>query len=366
MNKAIFALGFTTLAFGATTFHYRDQARVQRDAADALQARVHELENVPAAPPPPPEPIAAVADASSAIAPAPPPPLSATPPRTVAGFAVVPGPQVPVAGYTMRMDHNRELLENPEYREAMRAQQRIMLLDRYPDLAKAMHLSPDQQERLLDLLADQQMKAMTNMPPFRPDGTPPDENAVREFQQRMTKQQQDNQGELTALLGSSGMEQWKDYQNSLGARMQVRQMTSTFEATGDPLREDQAQALVAAITAENQRRNTEYGVVNKMGGRVTGQTGWTADPTDRTAMFEQMLQRTEQYNKRLHDAVAPVLSGEQLASFDAAQDRQLQMQRANLRMMRAQFEADSKDGVQQNGLMFNSGFVGATAVEPAR
>lgn len=346
MNKAIFLLAFTTMAFGATSLYFRDQARDERERVDTLQSRVHELEkakSVSAATTAPriAQQVPVVDSAPAVFAAAPPPAPMVTGPATA----------MPVASGMMgfRFDRSRKLMEDPEYREAMRAQQRIMLLERYPDLAAVLHLQPDQKERLLDLLADQQMRGMSNGPPFRADGTPFDENQMREFQERIQAQQRDSQAELTALLGSGGMQQWSEYQNSLGARMQVRQLRSTLEAVGEPLREDQAQSLITAMTAEAQRRNADGS---------NAQSAFVArsgDATDRTAAFEQMLQRTEQYNKRVHDAVAPYLSSQQLASFDASQDRQLVMQRANLKMLRAQSAAEDRDGGPTTNAAFSAG-----------
>ena len=355
MNKAIFLLGFTSLAFGATSLYFRDQVHGERDHVAALHSQIHELEKAKRAP--------AVTAASTlaqqvAVVNSAPAVLPATPP---ASMVAVPATAMPVASGMMgfRFDRSRKLMEEPEYREAMRAQQRVMLLERYPDLAAVLHLQPDQKERLLDLLADQQMRGMTNAPPFRADGTPLDENQRREFQERIQAQQRDNQAELTALLGSGGMQQWSEYQNSLGARMQVRQLRSTLEAVGEPLREDQAQSLITAMTAEAQRRNAEPG----SNAQTVAMTR-SVDATDRTAAFEQMLQRTEQYNKRVHDAVAPYLSSQQLASFDASQDRQLVMQRANLKMLRAQSAAEDRDGGPTTNAVFSAGVT--MAVEPPR
>jgi hypothetical protein len=354
MNKAIFLLGFTTLAFGATSLYFRDQARDELERVDMLQSRVHELEkakNVAAAPTIAQQ--AAIADSTPAV-------FSAAPPP--APMVTGPATAMPVASGMMgfRFDRSRKLMEDPEYREAMRAQQRVMLVERYPDLAAVLHLQPEQKERLLDLLADQQVRGMSNGPPFSGDGTPLDENQMREFQERIQAQQRDSQAELTALLGSSGMQQWSEYQNSLGARMQVRQLRSTLEAVGEPLREDQAQSLITAMTAEAQRRNAE----SASNAQSTAAMTRSVDATDRTAAFEQMLQRTEQYNKRVHDAVAPYLSSQQLASFDASQDRQLVMQRANLKMLRAQSAAEARDGGPVTNAVVSAGVT--MVAEPPR
>ncbi|HEY4368484.1 MAG TPA: hypothetical protein VGN07_14705 [Steroidobacteraceae bacterium] len=341
MNKAIFTLSFTTLAFGATTLYFKEELRDERDRFAALQT--HETAEPPPTPATTTAQVVAPGEWQQSAA-----PVTASRPALIPTPSIAPPLAAPVNRMTgnfamVQLDLSRKLLEDPEYREAMRAQQKIMLLERYPDLGASLHLQPDQQERLIDLLADQQMRAMTNAPPVRTDGQPPDENSMREWNAQMQKQQRDNQAELAALLGDDGLQQWSEYQSTLGARMQVRQLRTVMEAGGEPLRDDQVQSLVTAIANEDQRRNAE---------RVNIQSAALAQPadsTDRTAVFEQMLQRTEQRNKRLHDAVAPYLSSQQLANFDASQSRQLQMQRANLTMIRAQSAANAREGLPANG-----------------
>ena len=343
MSKVVFVLGFTSLAFGATSLYFKDQASSERAQVEALQARVGEIEKLRAAPPPPMLPPPPDVATDSPTPPPPRPVATVAPPPAGAMFSARAGFVAAPFGGDMR-DRTRKLLQDPEYREAMRMQQKVMLPDRYPDLAAALHLTPEQQDKLLDVLADQQMRQMTNTPPFRFNGQQPDQAAIREWQEQAQKLQRENDTEIAAVLGNGGAQEWKDYQNSLGARMQVKQLKSSLESGTEPLRDDQVQSLVTALTTESQRRMAEY--ASNPTAAFTKKIDVT---TDRVAMVEQSLQQTEQYNRRVHDAVAPYLTSSQLASFDASQNRQLEMQRASIKMMRAQSAADARDGVQSNG-----------------
>jgi len=330
MNKVVFVLSFTTLACGATTLYFRDQAAVERERADTLQAQVSQLQ---ASQPQGPAMALQVEPSPAPVEIAPPLPVlksAVALSNTAAPAKMATAGLVPTSTYPAPSDPARKLLEDPAYRAAMRTQQRIMMVERYPDLGAALHLQPDQEQRLLDLLADQQVRDMSQLPPFRSGGQQPDENTLREWHEQAQQQQRQNDAELTALLGNDGMQQWHDYQNTLGPRMQVRQLRYTLDASGDPLREDQVQSLISAFAAENQRRAAEYTTTVPA---LSLQR--SSSPAERLAAYDQTLQQAEQTQRRLHDAVAPYLSNEQLAAFDAAQNRQLELQRANMQMIRA-------------------------------
>ena len=283
------------------------------------------------------------------------------------------------------MDRSRKLMEDPEYRAAMRSQQKMMVAQQYPDLSVALNLSPDQADQLLELLADQQTRNMYERPPFRTDGTP-DENEMREWQRQAEQRQRQNQEEMRALLGDAGMEQWKDYQGTMGARQQVRQLRSVLDSSGLTLQQDQVQPLVNAIAAEQRSlsgmRGTPVmaagiasgaaissvpgGVVPGVGFQQRGPNQISTD--DRAVMMERSIERTEQYNQRLHDAATPYLSSQQLQRFDSMLKTQLDMQRAQVRMMRAQAEAEARGEIppaSSNAMYTPSGSAVMQRLEPA-
>ena len=69
---------------------------------------------------------------------------------------------------------------------------------------------------------------------------------------------------------------------------------------------------------------------------------------------EKSLEFMAQHQKRQRDALARVLTPEQLKIVEDEQSAELQMQRAQLRMMRAQQEAGLLDPAQGNGVGFVS------------
>jgi hypothetical protein len=363
MNRSILLLG-STLVFGSASAYFWQEQRAGEERNAALEARVKELESTLAATRQlPPPPLAATVEES-------PPPVDTSSPPAKAPAA--PQPKLAVSGSfgtvrgaanafvagpsavfrSMRMD---KLMEDPEYRAAMRSQHRMMMASRYPELGEALRLQPEDVDKLMDLLTDQEMANMAGRPPFGEDGQV-DQAAMQEWSKKAQQRQRDNEAQLAGLLGDSGLQEWKDYQQTLGARMQVRQLRGILEGSSDPIRPDQVQPLVEAMAAEQQRvLQTQLRGVNSLapGQRSVTMLGAAGvmqpiTPGNQVAMMEKSLEQTVQNNQRMHDAVASYLTPRQLEQFDKYQNQQLEFQRASLRMMRASAEAEARGEVQQN------------------
>ena len=231
-------------------------------------------------------------------------------------------------------ERQRKLLEDPEYRDAWKRQQKIMMPRMYPDLSKAMQLDEQQTEQLLDVLAEQQLRNMTNRPPFVP-GEAPDEAAMRDWQAQQQRLQSDNQAELAAVLGDAKAQQWKNYQSTLAARSQIRELRSTLEHAGLPLPAEQTENLVAAIAAEQQK---------SLADRQTNRNVFAASVTtgNRAAMFERQVDLTREQQQRIRTAAEPYLSPQQMDYLERMHANQLEMQQINLKMMRVQAEAEAR------------------------
>jgi hypothetical protein len=362
MNRSVLLLG-STLVFGSASAYFWQEQRAGDERNATLEARVKELESTLAATRLPPPPAATVEEAPPPVETSSPPAKAraAPPPPKVAvggmgtfrgaATALVAGPS-PVFR-AMRMD---KLMEDPEYRAAMRSQHRMMMSSRYPDLGEALHLQPDDVDKLMELLTDQEMANMSGQPPFSENGQV-DPAAMQEWSKKVQQRQRDNEAQLAGLLGDSGVQEWKEYQQTLGARMQVKQLRGILEGSSDPIRPDQVQPLVEAMAAEQQRmmQTQLRGFSNVVPGQRTvgmiAPAGATQPftPGNQVAMMEKSLEQTVQNNQRMHDAVAPYLTQRQLEQFDKYQNQQLEFQRASLRMMRASAEAEARGEAQPNG-----------------
>lgn len=191
----------------------------------------------------------------------------------------------------------REMMANPENRRAMQAQHKMALRAMYKDLAGELHLSADQANQLLDLLAQQQMERMQEMRENRGD-----RNALSQANADL---EQKNAAELTALLGDK-YSQYQEYQQSLGERMQVEQIGVQFAAANLPLADSQKKQLITAMVEER---------------KTLPPPTWSQDASPQDNMA-RMRAWQQDYEKRIKDRASSVLSSQQLAQYEELQKAQ--------------------------------------------
>lgn len=340
MNRSIAVLAGATALFASTSAYLWKQERAGRERNAELSARVQELERhssrskslamLPPGQPAPPD---------SGIA----PPQQTAQERSALTHA---SPHietnVPVAFGTHDgfLADNSKLMSDPEYRNLMRAQSRWMLAERYAGLRDALQLRPDEANKLLDLLADQEANMMANMLPMQDQQ--PDPKALQEWQQQAERQQRNDEAQIAALLGDAKMRQWKEYQSSEGARMQVNHLRQVLADSSEPLRQDQVQPLVKAIAAEQARR-----MENTQG---------TAPAEPRQISRAEEIEQLERAvadeirsNERLHDTATQHLSAQQLDEFDRVLQQGVDTQRIFIRMIRANEETEKAGELPAQG-----------------
>jgi hypothetical protein len=223
MTKIALALAIVAIGEGAVTLHLVNRLHEERASAQTLQARVTELERkvpqaaagatfvaVPTQPtvspfgtvkngsaPPAPQAVAGV--------------ITADRPMAVSVFAPA---TAPLDQERMReqvkqnMERQAALMRDPEYRDAMLAQQKMGVRQANPNLVRDLDLTPEQADRLFSTLAEQQMRSMENNVPVM-WGEQPDPAKVQEFQRKMLDQQRANETEIKRVLGD---QKFREYQ----------------------------------------------------------------------------------------------------------------------------------------------------------
>lgn len=335
MNRAIAVLAGATAVFASASAYLWQQERTLREQNAALTARVQELERTPGKPSPftapLPEPAAAspVDDTRTAS------------PEPAANRALAIGRvETPTAAATVNAPvmfstfRNDRLLNDPEYRAAMRSQQRMMLTNRYADLGEALGLQPAEVNGLIELLVDQQVARMNERPPFQPN-IAPDPAAMGEWSRRMQQLQLDQDRQVADLLGEAKLQEFKDYQRTEGARVQVNQLRQLLAGSGEPLTAEQSQPLVKALAAEQDRSQQDMQTVFHSAGNGRLST------EEQARRVETNLEQTLQAHRRLHDAASQYLTSTQLDQLDRLLKQRSDMQRINLRMLRARAEAEA-------------------------
>lgn len=232
-----------------------------------------------------------------------------------------------------RLERQRELLQDPEYREALRKQHRLQLATMYPGLENALGLTAEETERLLDLLAAQRVQDMTEFvdgPRFfrnRPD-------AMRELEATLRERQLRHLEQIEAELGSSVRQKWAEYQETIGQRHRAASLQSQLTAAGSPLDAQQSQALLDALLAEQRHQTNDLSGGGWNTAFASSATlNASIDPSD-------WLRAQEESHQRILAALAPKLNGEQLGQIAKIFARERETQRASLELMQVQgFEA---------------------------
>jgi hypothetical protein len=368
MNKFVLMLLAASVTLGGTTLHLVHELRAERNSARRLAARVAELERATT----PlavfsalPGPLSAPVTESSTAAPAP----ATIPPPQLAAIATVGAISSMPADSPSRVDRMRILQENaarqqallrdPDYRDAMRMQHKAMLAGSYPDLAEELDLTADELDRFMTLLADQRVRAQENQTMSFFDA-PPDAAAVQEMQHAAQAWQQTVDQEIAALLGGDKQRAWKEYQSTLGVRHEVKQLRDSLASRGAPLRDDQVKPLQRALAEAQQQQMQEWSRnpprTQLTLAKVNG--GDMPSVAARLDAQEEYLQRQSEHQQRVRDSLASILTPEQLKYYEEQQDMQLKLQQAQLRIMRAQGEAEARGEIPPtpaNEVILNQG-----------
>lgn len=305
MNRAAAAFAAIALVFASTSFALWQRLRDEREQHAAARATIRALEQQPRAEWP--------------VQPTAPPLASATEAELEhAADTAPPKPRTP--DIRAAMQRSREMLRDPEYRAAMQTQHRYSLRRTYSDVGGALQLTPAEVDQLLDVLASQRLRAMENGMNLRGEGAT-DPSAVKRLAE---EQQRQFEAELGDVLGGK-LQAWKNYQSSMGARMQVRELRASLVETEQPLRIDRAEALVAALAQEDRRLQQEL------------QAERESDPAAVTRRhFETQLR----YQERRREAAASHLSGAQLQAFYDLVDQQIATLKAQQRVTETQALAE--------------------------
>lgn len=244
-----------------------------------------------------------------------------------------PAADAPLPANVIRINE-RELMKDPEYRNARILQARATMAQLYPDLAEELGLSADEIDKLLTLLARQQTEMSEYSIVIAAGEQRPSDAEMQERTRIMGEINQRHQEELAASLGGR-YAQWQDYQQTLGARQRVIQLRQTLAGSGLSLSDVQARPLVAAIAAEQQRMSQELTALN----REMGQR-----PEQRARLQEENFRLQAESNARMIAAAERHLDPRQLATFRSMLDSQLAMSRAVSRAQRQRQEQAAAQG----------------------
>ena len=351
MSKIVLILAVTSAGLGLLSLHLVKEMRAGQATVAELQAQVATLQKQP--PPAAPQPVAAnTPEIAGMSVPAPSPvtpPLAA---KIVTSSVSTPAPNVaqplvPSLEERLRMlregrESQRALMQDPDYRDAMRLQSRIGLARAYPGFAEDLGLNRQQTDQFLDLLADQQLRTNELMQPlWEMEGK--DSAAIEEQQRKIRQQtldlQRTHEAELAARFGQDKLQAWQDYQATLGVRHQLEQMRNTLASQGLPVSGDLSKPMMKALAEAEKATAEEFSAgvsrsVGPMSARLVASSSVYSAASVSPEAIEQQIEMTQQRQQRTLDALSPYLTAEQRQALEKEQEAQLKLQRAQMRLMR--------------------------------
>jgi hypothetical protein len=310
MPRGTPALAATTVIAGIMSVYFWQQLRAERERTGILQQRVTQLELAQA------RPVQAAA-----------PPLAmqqaGKPAEDPAAVAAGAGPEAAPRSRAAARESIRALLQDPEFRDGMAAPLRAALAQAYPDLAKELNLTPEQANKLLDVISKYQLSSLGNVI----GGGAADAAGRQNLQAAVQENERKRDAAISAMLGDAKFQQWKEYESSLGARQQVTRLRQTVDTSGQPLSQQQERQLITALAAE-QRRQTEQA-------RLLASPGGASAARDPMAMMEENARRNEENTRRNIEVASVYLNPQQLEAYRNQQSSGQRMANALLRAQRA-------------------------------
>lgn len=140
----------------------------------------------------------------------------------------------------------RKQLSDPAIRSAFRAQQRGAVLQLYGELLRSWHMSADKSDRVLDLLAEQQLQQMEQAIDANDPGSAHSSKPVSHPEAAATND------ELDALLSDAQRKQLQRQQDNLSERLTVESLADELSLAQMPLTDSQRDQLTQALVDERK------------------------------------------------------------------------------------------------------------------
>ncbi len=207
-----------------------------------------------------------------------------------------------------------EMMENPEMKDAMRAQQKTMLSMLYGALFKKLQLTPEALDQLKDIQLNKQMAGMAML----------GKGDKKQQMAALTEAQKQAEQAVKDLLGDEKYAIYQDYESTVGERMAIGQLNQQLSEKNMPLDDVQQEEFVTLMLEEREKL--------KIPPPVEQQAAW-AGGTPSNEVFEKFLQQQVDLNQRVYARSREVLSEAQQAELKAFQDNQIQVQRLGMQMM---------------------------------
>ena len=134
--------------------------------------------------------------------------------------------------------------------------------------------------------------------------------------------------QLEGILGKDGFAKLKDYERTIGDRMQLQQYKQAFSASGTALEDSQANGLLAIMKDERLKETpSPFEPGNK-------DPGAAMKAMQSDEVLDKLMASQEALGRRVLDRARTVLSPDQMTQFEQIQKQQLEMQKMGMKMGR--------------------------------
>jgi hypothetical protein len=230
--------------------------------------------------------------------------------------------------------------KSPAAQRYMKWQNRGMILRQYEGVAEALRLTPQETEKLYQVLADQMTSGRTV-----PRMALNDIAAIRKQAEQI---QASTDAEIVKVIGQNRMPLWKDFQQSIPFRMQVQGVRDQLQQMGVPLSDEQRQQLLDIFL---QDRQSPYGP--------------QLDESASLSLEERIAQSNkwqEESERKMLERMKPVLTAEQSARYSDFQAYMAEM-RAGMQTFRQSGQGGTVVNGVVSGGVIQQGAGGGNAVQ---
>jgi FtsZ-binding cell division protein ZapB len=143
--------------------------------------------------------------------------------------------------------------DDPDVMRRLTLQARGKTQQRYAELFKQLHLTPEQTEQFAKLLTDKRQTSIDVAVASYRRGEDPTKEPER-YRDTLIATREEIEAQISLLLGDAAYTQYQDFDRSVGQSNVLNNLSLALQGTADPLTPDQAARFTAAMQASNSNR----------------------------------------------------------------------------------------------------------------
>lgn len=232
-------------------------------------------------------------------------------------------------GTSESMREKAERLKDPQQRAEMRIEERARLAETYRDLREVLELDDVTEEKVLELLTDQQMERLDQMF-LRTENGPTPGNLWAGLTQAQAETHTKHIQALREVLGQEKLERYQTFEKTLGERSRVAKLDARL-APADKLQADQKERLIV-LYQDDMARYLAKSRLNRPAfapfGSALGTTLPSPEEMQRQSQLltithnEQSWRRMPESHRSLRARAAGILTPQQLATLQKMQEEE--------------------------------------------